>query len=352
MRRSNIIRAFSVACCGVMLIGFCYEKKDETSVALAASSTAGISSVISVDVDSDSKAYALLTSDSDVVVTGTADGTVYGYTNIGIAQVDGNLNIRKEASENGEIIGKIKNGGAVEILDTADGWVHVSSGKVEGYVSADYIVTGQEAVDLANQLVAWVATATGDGLRIRREPNTDSPIIINVSSGEKLDMIEDLGDWVKVSIDGDEGYVSADYVTIAQELEHAMTLEEINFGAGVNGTRASLCTFALQFVGNPYVWGGTSLTKGADCSGFVLSVFANYGIYLPHSSRAQANCGTKISASEAQPGDLFFYGSGSISHVAIYIGNGQIVHASNRRTGIKISSAYYRNPLKVVRILN
>ena len=351
MKRNNVIRAFSVLCCGVLLIGFCVDQQ-VVPEAQAANFTAGVSSAVSVDMASDSEAYALLASESDVVATGTGDGTVYGYTNIGIVQVDGNLNIRKEASENGEIIGKIKNGGAVNVLDSADGWVHISSGKVEGYVSADYLVTGQEAVELANQLVAWVATATGDGLRIRQEPNTDSPIIINVSSGEKLDMVEDMGDWVKVSIDGDEGYVSADYVTIAQELEHAMTLEEVNFGAGVNGTRASLCTFALQYVGNPYVWGGTSLTKGADCSGFVLSVFANYGIYLPHSSRAQANCGTKISASEAQPGDLFFYGSGSISHVAIYIGNGQIVHASNRRTGIKISSAYYRNPLKVVRILN
>ncbi len=351
MKRNNIIRAFSVVCCGVMLFGFCVDQQ-ATPVSLAANSTAGVSADMSADVESDSEAYALLTSSSDVVATGTGDGTVYGYTNIGIVQVEGNLNIRKEANENGEIIGKIKNGGAVEVLDTVDGWVHISSGKVEGYVSSDYLVTGPQAVQLANELVAWVATATGDGLRIRQEPNTESPIIINVSSGEKLDMLEDMGDWVKVSIDGDEGYVSAEYVTIAQELEHAMTLEEINFGAGVNGTRASLCQFAIQFVGNPYVWGGTSLTKGADCSGFVLSVFANYGIYLPHSSRAQANCGTKISASEAQPGDLFFYGSGSISHVAIYIGNGQIVHASNRRTGIKISSAYYRNPLKVVRILN
>jgi uncharacterized protein YgiM (DUF1202 family) len=351
MKRNNIIRAFSVVCCGVMLFGYCLDH-EETTVSLAANSTAGVSADMSADVEGDSEAYALLTSSSDVVATGTGDGTVYGYTNVGIVQVDGNLNIRKEANENGEIIGKIKNGGAVEVLDTVDGWVHVSSGKVEGYVSADYVVTGQEAVALANEYVSWVATVTGDGLRIRQEPNTESPVIINVSSGEKLDVVEDMGDWIKVAIDGDEGYVSAEYVTTAWELEHAMTLEEINFGAGVNGTRASLCQFAIQFVGNPYVWGGTSLTKGADCSGFVLSVFANYGIYLPHSSRAQANCGTKISASEAQPGDLFFYGSGSISHVAIYIGNGQIVHASNRRTGIKISSAYYRNPLKVVRILN
>ena len=108
-----------------------------------------------------------------------------------------------------------------------------------------------------------------------------------------------------------------------------------------------------QVVGYPYVWGGTSLTRGADCSGFVMSVFANYGISLPHSSGAQSNCGTKISASEAQPGDLFFYGNGSrINHVAIYIGNGQVVHASSPKSGIKISGAYYRTPVKVVRVIN
>ena len=110
-------------------------------------------------------------------------------------------------------------------------------------------------------------------------------------------------------------------------------------------------SYATQFVGNPYVWGGTSLTRGADCSGFVMSVFANYGISLPHSSRAQANCGTKISASDAQPGDLFFYGNGSsINHVAIYIGGGRVVHASSPKSGIKISGAYYRTPVKVVRV--
>ena len=114
----------------------------------------------------------------------------------------------------------------------------------------------------------------------------------------------------------------------------------------------ALCEFAKQYVGNRYVWGGTSLTHGADCSGFTLSIFAKYGIYLPHSSAAQANCGRRISASEAQPGDLFFYGGGRISHVAIYIGNGQIVHASSQRTGIKISNAFYRSPVCVVRLLD
>ena len=111
-------------------------------------------------------------------------------------------------------------------------------------------------------------------------------------------------------------------------------------------------SYAMQFLGNPYVWGGSSLTNGADCSGFVLSVYAHFGVSLPHSSAAQANYGTPIAASEAKPGDLFFYGSGRINHVGIYIGNNQIIHASNRRTGIKISSAYYKAPVRVMRLIN
>ena len=170
--------------------------------------------------------------------------------------------------------------------------------------------------------------------------------------GEELEVVEQLDGWVKVSIDSDEGYVSADYIEINTELPTAMTMTEVRYGQGVSDVRVDLVSYACQFVGNPYVWGGASLTRGADCSGFVMSVFANYGVSLPHSSGSQAGCGTSISASEAQPGDLFFYGNGSrINHVAIYIGNGQVVHASSPRTGIKISGACYRNPVKVVRVL-
>jgi len=107
----------------------------------------------------------------------------------------------------------------------------------------------------------------------------------------------------------------------------------------VSDVRVELCEYAKQFIGNPYVWGGTSLTKGADCSGFVLSVYAKYGISLPHSSRAQANSGTRISMSEAKPGDLVFYAKGGrINHVGIYIGGGQLVHASSPKTGIRVSN--------------
>ena len=167
--------------------------------------------------------------------------------------------------------------------------------------------------------------------------------------GEELVVEEELDEWIKVTVDEDEGYVSKEFVDLALELPKAATLSEVT---GVSDNRSSLVAYAKQFIGNPYVWGGTSLTKGADCSGFVLSVYKKYGISLPHSSKAQANCGTRIKASAAKPGDLFFYGkNGSINHVAIYIGGGQVVHASSKKTGIKISNAYYRTPICVVSLL-
>jgi cell wall-associated NlpC family hydrolase len=131
-------------------------------------------------------------------------------------------------------------------------------------------------------------------------------------------------------------------------------MTELLYGEGVTDVRVDLCEYAKQFIGNPYVWGGTSLTKGADCSGFVMSVFKNFGIKLSHSSKAQAGEGTKIALSDLKPGDLVFYGnkSGSINHVAIYIGNGQVVHASSPKTGIKTSKYNYRTPVKAVRVIN
>ena len=195
--------------------------------------------------------------------------------------------------------------------------------------------------------------ATTDGLNIRELPNTDAEVVTQVAEGESLDVVEIQEDgWVKVYLDDEEVYVFADYVEIKSDLETAITMTELLYGQGVSDVRVDLCQYAKQFLGNPYVWGGTSLTKGADCSGFVLSIFKKYGVSLPHSSVAQANYGTKISASELQPGDLVFYAKGGrINHVAIYIGSGQVIHASSPKTGIKISNYNYRTPYKMVRIL-
>lgn len=324
--------------------------KEEDTLAL----TAGVTGVVSEYLSGAVTAEADVTeSDAVVTATGQEAANSFGYTNLGVADVDGNLNIREAASTEADVVGKMPNNAGCEILGVEGEWTKIKSGKVEGYVKSEYLLSGDAALVRAEEVKQTIATVTTTTLYVREQPNTECSIITMMPQGEELEVIEELDGWVKINVDSDEGYVSSDYVEISTELPKAMTLTEIRYGQGVSDVRVSLVQYATQFIGNPYVWGGTSLTRGADCSGFVLSVFANYGISLPHSSRAQANCGTKISASEAQPGDLFFYGNGSsINHVAIYIGNGQVVHASSPKSGIKISSAYYRTPVKVVRIIN
>ena len=276
-----------------------------------------------------------------------------GYTNLGMSVISsGNLNIRQEASTDSEVIGILTNHNACELLEDAGEWYKVTSGKVTGYVNKQYLVTGDEAEAIAEQEIKTVATVNTETLNVRAEKSTEAAVLSQVGNSEAFTVNSVADGWVEISVDDSVGYISQDYVTLAQALPTAKTIEQVKYGDGVSDVRASVVSYALQFVGNRYVWGGTSLEKGIDCSGFTMRILGKYGISLPHSSKAQPSYGTKISASEAKPGDLFFYGSGrSISHVAIYIGNGQIVHASNKRDGIKVSNAYYRNPICVTRYL-
>ena len=276
-----------------------------------------------------------------------------GYTNLGMSVISsGNLNIRQEASTDSEVVGILTNHNACELLEDAGDWYKVTSGKVTGYVSKQYLVTGDEAESIAEQEIKTVATVNTETLNVRAEKSTEAAVLSQVGNSEAFTVNSVADGWVEISVDDSVGYISQDYVTLAQALPTAKTIEQVKYGDGVSDVRASVVSYALQFVGNRYVWGGTSLENGIDCSGFTMRILGKYGVSLPHSSKAQPSCGTKISASDAKPGDLFFYGSGSsISHVAIYIGNGQIVHASNKRDGIKVSNAYYRNPICVARYL-
>ena len=276
-----------------------------------------------------------------------------GYTNLGMSVISsGNLNIRQEASTDSEVVGILTNHNACELLEDAGEWYKVTSGKVTGYVNKQYLVTGDEAEAIAEQEIKTVATVNTETLNVRAEKSTEAEVLSQVGNSEAFTVNSVADGWVEISVDDSVGYISQDYVTLAQALPTAKTIEQVKYGDGVSDVRASVVSYALQFVGNRYVWGGTSLENGIDCSGFTMRILGKYGISLPHSSKAQPSYGTKISASEAKPGDLFFYGSGrSISHVAIYIGNGQIVHASNKRDGIKVSNAYYRNPICVARYL-
>lgn len=345
MKKKEVISAAAVAFGMMLLVNPIQAKAAEGSTTLVKNTLiepVGVASLIQSD----------LTTDEYIQTANDAVESFWGYTNIGIAQVENNLNIRETPDESGKLVGKLPKDAACEIISIEGNWAYITSGDVNGYVSLDYLLSGVDAKLKARELVKTVAVVATDALKIREEPNTECGVLMTVPEGEELEVVEQLGDWVKIVLDDGEYYVAAQYVSVIDKLSTAITMTELLYGQGVTDLRVDLCQYAKQFLGNPYVWGGVSLTKGADCSGFILSVYKNFGYTLSHSSRAQANEGTQIKMSEAQPGDLIFYSKGgTINHVALYIGNGQVIHASSPSTGIRISSYDYRTPTKVVKVL-
>ena len=288
-----------------------------------------------------------------VAFADAAKGAHWGYTKLGIANTEGgNLNVRKKPSTDGKLVGKMPNHSACEVLKMEDGWAQIVSGEVEGYVSLDFLLVGADAVTVAREYVSTVAIAKENGLNIRQEPSTDSGVMTQIAKGEELEFVEDLEDWIHVTIDDEDAYVFSDFVQVETKLDTAVTMSELRYGNGVSNVRVDMVEYAKQFLGNPYKYGGTSLTKGIDCSAFVQAIYKKYGMNLERTSGAQSKQGTKISAADLKPGDLIFYSkNGSINHVAMYIGNGQVIHASCPKYGIRINKYNYRTPTKCVRII-
>jgi len=267
----------------------------------------------------------------------------FGYNTLGIANVDNHLNVREQPNTDSKLVGKMSNNNGCEIISIDGEWAHIKSGEVEGYAHMDYLLTGGQAKIRATKVVSKMAKATEGGLRVRSAPNTDSEIITTMGEGERLEVISVLEGWIEVDIDDEKAYISADYAVVEEELDTAVTMTELLYGEGVSNVRVDMCQFAKEHVGNPYVWGGTSLTNGVDCSGFTMQIYKKYGVKLPHSSVAQSKMGTGVTLAQAKPGDLIFYAKGgTVNHVGIYIGNGQVCHASNPKQGIKISPVGYR----------
>ena len=301
------------------------------------------------------------------------------FSKLVIADVDDYVNVRSTPSEDGEIVGKLYDESVGEFVSEAEGgWYEITSGSVTGFVKSEYVVTGEAAIAMAKEVGKRIATVNTTTLKVRQEPGLDSTVLGLVPIEDELLVVEELDGWVKVDIEEGQGYVSTEFVNLSTEFVKAESKAEeearlakeeaerkkanaaastktsgsssnatVSSGGGGSAAGSSVASFACQFVGNPYVYGGSSLTNGTDCSGFIMSVYANYGVGLPHSSGALRGVGTDVGGLEnAQPGDIICYSG----HVALYIGGGNIVHASTAATGIKISNASYKQVLSVRRI--
>lgn len=326
------------------------------------------------------------------------------YANKAVADIYSTttLNIRKKGSTNAKIVGKMKKGNIATVLKKGSEWSKVRSGNVTGYVKNQYLVFGDEIENFAKQNVKKVAKVQAETLRVRKKASTESKIVTLVSEDDTLKVKKQSDDWVKVKVDGETGYVSKDYAKVTYSFGKAKSMKQIQAeqakkaaqtasetttenasssnsnitsgstktssvqttkkasvsvsSSGSSATGNRIASYAQQFVGNPYRYGGNSLTSGIDCSGFTQQIMAKFGYSISRTSSSQAGEGSAVSTSNLRAGDLVFYGNGgSINHVAIYIGGGQVVHASNSapypRGGIKISNVNYRTPICARRII-
>ena len=361
--------------------------ESEVSVETVEEAEEGGSEEIVVGEDSSASSEETIVDETDAEMTREEEKKAEeeSFRNLVIAQVNDYVNVRAEASEESEIVGKLYNHSVGDLLETEGDWIKITSGNTTGYVKGEYVVTGEEAVALAKEVGVRMAVVTTTTLYVREAPSMGAAVIGMVPIEDELTVSEEIEGWARVSIEEGDGYVSTDYVRLYTDFVRAESKAEeearlakeeaerkaareaaekavaknksksskrsassgATYSAAGSGTGASVANFALQFVGNPYVYGGTSLTNGADCSGFVMSVYRNFGVSLPHSSGGDRSVGYDVGGlGNAQAGDIVCYSG----HVGIYIGNGQIVHASTAATGIKVSNANYRNVLAVRRI--
>jgi cell wall-associated NlpC family hydrolase len=241
-------------------------------------------------------------------------------------------------------------------------WYKIQSGDISGYIKNEDLLVGTKAVERLNEAYGSMAKITSNtNVRVRVSASTNADVIDNL----KPDTIVQLNknsknnkaDWTAVLIDGEEGYIRSDLVTpINDDIVYATKYsapqkETTNKNQIVippeEETPSEVVKYAMQFLGNPYVWGGTSLTNGADCSGFVMSVYSAFGVSLPHSSLLDRNVGVAVAYDEIQPGDIVCYDG----HVGIYAGDGKIVNALNKRSGIVLTNVNYDTVLAVRRVL-
>ena len=276
-----------------------------------------------------------------------------------------NMNVRQEPSVSSARVGGAKEGDTFLITGDDGTWVSITFNGKKAYLKKSYLTITYKFKDVTpvgsssssssssnssgSSSETKTGTVTASSLKVRAGAGTSYDVITTVSKGTKLTITGSSGNWYKISIkvDGSKktGYVSKDYVSLGSSTTSSGSSSSSGSGSG-----DEIAAYALQFLGNPYVYGGTSLTNGCDCSGFVQSVFKHFGYSLPRTSAAQSEGGKTVALDKLKKGDLLFYAkNGTVNHVGIYIGDGKIVNASNEKVGIVTYRYDYRTPVRAAR---
>ena len=313
------------------------------------------------------------------------------YADLAIAQVSNYVNVRSLPNTDSDIVGKIYNGAVAQVLSVTGedhDWFQIVSGNVEGYIKAEFFLYGDAAAEVIDQYVTRYANVIADRLNVREQPSTESKRIGYIDNGERVQLLENQGEWLRVQYtDGKEGYVSSQYVTISEEFVYGKTIEEeakeqeerkileerenvteqevaenvtivVTEPVGTYSSnaelRSSIVNYAMQFLGNRYVHGGSSLATGTDCSGFTSLIYKEFGYSLSRTPSGQLSSnGRSIDYSQIQPGDIICYGKGGkCTHVALYMGNGQIIHSANSRKGVVIYQADYDTIIGIKNVID
>ncbi|MBR5598160.1 MAG: SH3 domain-containing protein [Lachnospiraceae bacterium] len=331
----------------------------------------------------------------------------YEYDHLAFAHVDDYVNVRSEPSTDSAIVGKIFDGAVAEIISEAGenrDWYEIVSGNVTGYIKAEFFLRGREAADLMDKYIVLYGNVNVERLNVRSLPQEDSKKIGFLEQGDKVRILEEGDTWHKIQYkENQEGYTKAEYLNIGEEFSYAKTMEELEeikkkeqkkareeqelkmaqqtaetegnaeaageevpsletevIQANTSGTQAELrqqiIDYAMQYLGNKYISGGQSLEGGTDCSGFTCFVYADFGYSISRTPQGQfTGSGRSIDYSQIQPGDIICYSSNggkSCTHVALYMGDGQIVHSANSRKGVITQNADYDRIIGVKNIID
>ena len=298
-----------------------------------------------------------------------------------VVDEEGNLMIKENPLDDSKTIGKMSLGSAVEITRKEDDWTKIKSGDIEGWVKTSDIVTGyeMEAYIVNNsELFNRTATVNSEDVHIE-DSNGTGDVVAILKENDKVNIVSETEDYFYVKADKSiDGYVAKNTVSEddidfsdAEKIVEEPVVNNYNYKGyqmlpynpnTINGytpndeteVRKAMINYGMQFLGNSYVYGGTSMTNGVDCSAFTQNIYRQFGITLPRTAADQAKYGREVSQADLRPGDLLFYwdsGRGKIGHVTMYIGNNHVLHASNHTDGIIISNAYYRTPCSIRRYI-